>query len=676
MSDDEGRVLPFRPTGGAAPPPPPPPPLLPPPPALPPPPVPVEAEDGMVPALADGEELSHPVLVVPGPAVPPPPVPALPVGRVPRVPAALRSENSSGGQDGVRAGLGSAMVVAIGIAVAALRGMSQWLSDRRQRFEERAPVRQAAATAKAERIKARAEHAAALAKIGDDAQQARAKSRVQSPTDFGRSAKSGGKAGSGGGTFGPKTKHRPAKASGATPDAQKAAAARRKAQQDAAQPEKKKQGPLERMRRKDSDGGKQSAPGQTKRPSSGGTGKPGVAKDGKSPTKGGSTRPDGSGGSGKGPGEKAGRRPWSKSAPPGRGKTDKPSKPKTGSRKGADDKGQRPPEPPAGGPVPPGKELPAPRKAPGGKGRGGKSKGPKRPSAPWGWRKWKRKPPPAARPQGGSGPAASGGPASTSGPQATGPGSRSRRNRERQAPPRQAPASDGEWLRPPPGMDTTYSVTIERPERDQAAKPPAQVPGALTSRPPLVALPAGTPPPPPQPDVPQPPPPPQPVAPQPPAPPPATTTAGPTGSVPPPRKEARPMGGAPAVRDTQFADSDLTVYDVIDSDEDMAQQILLGAVHARHVADRCQRLQSALEEMRAELIAKSVPGVFVGWCTRLIERAGVVETKADAVADGLPRASEAIAHAGQLASEHDKPVADKVRDMGHTAPADASYHKE
>lgn len=135
------------------------------------------------------------------------------------------------------------------------------------------------------------------------------------------------------------------------------------------------------------------------------------------------------------------------------------------------------------------------------------------------------------------------------------------------------------------------------------------------------------------------------------------------------------MSGAP-VESIQFTDSDLTVYDVIDSDKDMSEEILLGAVHARHVAERCQRLQSALEEMRAELIAKSVPGVFIGWCTRLIERAGMVETKADAVADGLPRASEAIAHAGDLAAEHDKPAADKVREMGHTAPADASYHKE
>ncbi|MER5417883.1 hypothetical protein [Streptomyces virginiae] len=130
------------------------------------------------------------------------------------------------------------------------------------------------------------------------------------------------------------------------------------------------------------------------------------------------------------------------------------------------------------------------------------------------------------------------------------------------------------------------------------------------------------------------------------------------------------------VRDTQFTDSDLTVYDVIEADEDQAEEIMAGAEHARLVADRCDRLAGAIEEMRAELLAKHVPGVFVGWCTRLIERAGVVESKAQAVAGGLPRAAEAIAHAGQLAAAFDKPAADKVRDMGHTAPADASYHKE
>lgn len=136
------------------------------------------------------------------------------------------------------------------------------------------------------------------------------------------------------------------------------------------------------------------------------------------------------------------------------------------------------------------------------------------------------------------------------------------------------------------------------------------------------------------------------------------------------------MGGAPAVQDTQFVDADLTVYDVIESDEDMAVEILAGAEHAKLVADRCERLVSSLESLHAELSAKFVPGVLIGWCARLIERAGVVETKAEELAAGLPRASEAIAHAGQVAADYDKHPADVTRDMGHTAPADASYHQE
>ncbi len=134
--------------------------------------------------------------------------------------------------------------------------------------------------------------------------------------------------------------------------------------------------------------------------------------------------------------------------------------------------------------------------------------------------------------------------------------------------------------------------------------------------------------------------------------------------------------GAPAVKDVQFADAELTVYDVIESDADMAEEITAGAEHAKQVADRCQKLVSSLESLQAELAAKSVPGRLLGWCTRLIERANVVETKADALAKGLPAASEAIRHAGEVAAEYDKHPADVTKDMGHTAPADASYHQE
>lgn len=272
-----------------------------------------------------------------------------------------------------------------------------------------------------------------------------------------------------------------------------------------------------------------------------------------------------------------------------------------------------------------------------------------------GARPWRRGSKAGPKPKKPKGKGDSGGPSSggAAGHTTGSPGSKSRHNRRRQDPPRHEPRTDGEWLRPPPGMKATYSVTITRPERAKPKPKPKASPAAIgRGRP---GLPAGTA-----------------TASAPPR-----TTAGPTGPAPAPRgKGARPMGGAPAVRDTQFVDSDLTVYDVIESDEDQAEEIMAGAAHARIVAERCQMLAGAIESLKAELMAKSVPGVFVGWCNRLIERAGVVETKAEAVALGLPRASEAIARAGQVAAEHDKPAADLVRDMGHTAPADASYHKE
>jgi hypothetical protein len=549
------------------------------------------------------------------------------------------------------------MVVAIGVAVAALRGMTQWLGDRRQRFQDQAPVREAAAKAKADRIKAQAEHAAALQKINDGAAQARTKSRIQSPTDFGRAAaKGGGKSGSGAGPFGAKganSKGKPSsntsggllakKATGKTPDAQKAAAARREAKKSEARPDGKKQGLTDRMRRKG--GGASSkgnaSPGKSgaKKPSSKGATAP--TKDrakGKGPDRKtvGKDKPNGKAPGGKkaagsktkpvGLTKRSGKTKGGKGDPP-KDKVDltkKPKAPKGSST--APPKGTSPKPPPATG------EKPPPT--------AGEHK-----TKPWsGWKKSTARP--ASKPKDKG--AGSSGPTDTGSTKSSRPGARSRRNRQHEAPPRQEPDADGEWLRPPPGMNTTYSVTITRPDREKPKKPPAAI---TRGRPRLTA---GS------------------------SPPssPTTTTAGPSGSVPPPRKEARPMGGAPAVRDTQFTDADLTVYDVIDSDQDMAQEILAGAEHAKLVADRCQNLVSSLESLHAELTAKSVPGGLIGWCARLIERAGVVETKAEGLAAGLPRASEAIAHAGQVAADYDKHPADVVRDMGHTAPADASYHQE
>ncbi|MFI8944783.1 hypothetical protein [Streptomyces syringium] len=717
------------------------------------------------------EEPAYPTLAVPAPAVPPPRVPVLPGARSPEVPAVLRSEGVGDGESG-RDGARGVMVVAIGIAVAALRGMNQWLGDRRQRFQDEAPVREAAAKAKAEQIKARAEHAAALQQIHDGAAQARTKGRVQSPAEFGRSAvKGGGKpgAGSAGGAKGPAPKGRtgantsagpsakktldapkpgktagklssasgpgrndgskgpggkgtgskgPDKASngikspkggkssnsGSSPaverarSSQKRAAARqgakdqrrgdrqaarlenrakdrdaarartngaKEARQQArgrvrnarieakgARKEKARDARFEAKRKKKKEKRKKAAAAPDRTTLAQATAKQARRKlkatakrarrrlkerrkDLAPPIISKAKKKNGKGKAGNG---SAG--PGSAAAP----KVDlkKRRKPPAGPGAGAAPKVdlRKKPKPsagPPGGAAAPKVNLKKPKK-------------PKKPTAGGkpGWRPFGRKKPkagpmPKPKPTNGKKGGPTGG-GSAKGPK---PGSRSRRNRQHQPPPRQGPQADGQWLRPPPGMTATYSVTITRPDREQ----PKKTPSAITRG--RLGLPAGSPPPSS-----------------------TTTTAGPTGPAPTPRKEARPMGGAPAVPDTQFTDADLTVYDVIDSDKDQAEEILAGAAHAKIVADRCEQLVSSLESLRTELVAKSVPGSLIGWCARLIERAGVVESRAEGLAKGLPRASEAIAHAGQVAADYDQHPADVTRDLGHTAPADASYHQE
>ncbi|WP_330335776.1 hypothetical protein OHS33_39275 (plasmid) [Streptomyces sp. NBC_00536] len=717
--------------------------------------------------------------------------------------AGLRSEGNAvtpaGGSVAGREGAQGAMVLAVGIAVAALRGMNQWMGDRRQRFEDLAPVRQAAVKAKAERIKAQAENAAALQKITDDATQARAKGRIQSPTDFGRSAtKSGGKPGAGssgaGGVASPKGKATPngsagtpprkgldpnkqgktpgALSSGAGPGAgvrkgpskgpggkdpslsgtgsskgkdtkgtgkasdgvkspkgakssnaaaspaverargrQERAAARqtarlegrakdrdaardhkngvrearqaargkvrndrieargaRKAQERAAQAEARQAARKARKETRQKE--KAAAPTRTtlaqaaakeaqrrfaERRKNPGT--PVISKDKKpkatapgSPGTPGSTAPKVSLVKPPKPTSETG--PTSPTAPTvNLRKPPKPPGPTsaTGPTAGPKVNLKKAPKPTAGVPTSPKVNLRKPPKPP--RPTAGPKvnlrKPPKPPAGEPGrsWLFWKKKPKaPNSGPQGRSG-------TSTPGNAAPGgssrPGSRSRSTRQQQTSPPPTPDADGAWLKPPPGMTATYSdTTLIRLDQD---KPKAKDPAAVTSSKRL-GLPPGS----------------------------SGSALGQGAAIvckfPNPREGARPMGGAPA--DTQFKDSDLTVYDVIESDEDMADEILLGAAHANLVAERCEGLVGALEALRAELIEKSVPGVFVGWCTKLIERAGVVQDKAEAVAQGLPRAAEAIAHAGQVAAEHDKPAADLVRDMGHTAPADASYHKE
>lgn len=222
------------------------------------------------------------------------------------------------------------------------------------------------------------------------------------------------------------------------------------------------------------------------------------------------------------------------------------------------------------------------------------------------------------------------------GPKTT--GRRRQRGKRGATDPGDMPGADGEWLRPPPGWDVQYTVTVER-----EPAPPRQPDAIGTGQ---KGLPAGK-----------------------------------SGVVTPTRTEPKEspivMGPAAAigdVGDTQFVDADLTVYDLIDSDEDMGEQILQGVDHMRLVASKLEGLKTGLENLYATCLQKKVPGVLVKWCIRLMERATSVQDKAEALAASLPRASEAILAARDVAVEADKRRADAVKDAGHVAPAEREYH--
>ena len=228
-----------------------------------------------------------------------------------------------------------------------------------------------------------------------------------------------------------------------------------------------------------------------------------------------------------------------------------------------------------------------------------------------------------------------------SGGRKTGPRTHSRRRRrgkQRSTNAGDMPGADGEWLKPPPGWDAEYSVTIEREPA------PRQPRGALGTG--QKGLPVGK-----------------------------------GGEVTPTRTKPKegpivvgPAAAVGEVGDTQFVDADLTVYDLIDSDEDMGEQILQGVDHMRVVASKCEGLKTGIENLYATCLQKKVPGVLVKWCIRLMERGGSVQDKAEALAASLPRASEAILAARDVAVEADKRRADAVKDAGHVAPAEREYH--
>ncbi|MGW1520773.1 hypothetical protein [Streptomyces sp. NPDC002287] len=249
-----------------------------------------------------------------------------------------------------------------------------------------------------------------------------------------------------------------------------------------------------------------------------------------------------------------------------------------------------------------------------------KPKRPKKPRAPRSWRRKK---------------------GTATGPKPTG---RRRRKGASTGGPGSMPGGDGEWLRPPPGWDMSYSVEIE------VIRPPRTVPQRTGIAASTTTEPKGLPP-------------------------------GRSGEAKPTRSEPREgpivMGTAVSVGDvgdTQFVDADLTVYDLIDSDEEMGEQILQGVEHMNLVANKCEGLKAGLERLYALCINSKVPGVLTRWCLRLMERAGSVQDKAEALRDSLPRASEAIMTARDTAIEADKLRADRVKEAGHVAPAERHYH--
>ncbi|MFI7468668.1 hypothetical protein [Nonomuraea sp. NPDC049646] len=151
--------------------------------------------------------------------------------------------------------------------------------------------------------------------------------------------------------------------------------------------------------------------------------------------------------------------------------------------------------------------------------------------------------------------------------------------------------------------------------------------------------------------------------------------AGPAPSSAPQSMGARSMN-LPSTASTQYRDADLTIYDVIDADADMAEEITDGVVEARRTADGCELLLARLEALHAKIVELKVPGILESMVVRLMDKTATVRARALAIADRLPLASEAIAIAGANAAARHRPLADAVRDAGHIRPAERDYHNE
>lgn len=133
---------------------------------------------------------------------------------------------------------------------------------------------------------------------------------------------------------------------------------------------------------------------------------------------------------------------------------------------------------------------------------------------------------------------------------------------------------------------------------------------------------------------------------------------------------------AAAMPSTQYRDAELTIFDVIDAAADMAEEITDGVVEAQRSAAGCDALLERLEALHAQVVELRVPGSLEGMVVALMEQTAVVKARAEAIAENLPRAAEAISIAGSNAEARHRPLADAVRDAGHIRPAERDYHNE
>jgi len=128
---------------------------------------------------------------------------------------------------------------------------------------------------------------------------------------------------------------------------------------------------------------------------------------------------------------------------------------------------------------------------------------------------------------------------------------------------------------------------------------------------------------------------------------------------------------------TQYDDdAELTVDDVVEADVDIAKEIVAGVQDAQAVGHGCDALFRRLEELQATSHDLKVPGVLQQMLVALQERTSSLKASADALAEALPTAANAVLHAGETAATRHKPLADATKDAGHRRPAEADYNKE